>query len=198
MLVLTAQDAPAFDNWVSRRDSGVVRQSLDYSCGLAALATVLTHYYDTPVSERALLSEFRRFSAKTRSSGVDAAAGLSFEDLARLARGHGYRALGLSLGFTELQRLRRPAIVALDLGARRHFSVLRRAGPQSVSLADPSWGNRSMHRQAFIERFLNDANGTRGRALLILRQDAAAGRPSFLEARSAGAQLAPGLLNAAN
>ena len=182
-LGLHASHARGFTDWLSQRDAGVVRQTLDYSCGIASLATILSYYFNEPVSERALLAQF----AGDRPQ-------LSFEDLAQLARARGYRALGVSVSYADLQRLRHPAIVALDLGERQHFSVLRRARADGVSLADPSWGNHAMHREAFEARFAIDAERSRGRALVILAADGTPGDPDFLEARRPGPLVAPGLL----
>jgi predicted double-glycine peptidase len=136
-----------------------VRQSRDYSCGLAALATVLTRL-GSPVSEEELLEEIAR--------GDTIHPEVSFSDLARLARERGFRALGVAIAPDLLPRLRgRPAIVALNVDGSAHFSVLRAAHADgAVWLADPSWGNRRLAGWEF-ERYFS-ANGERGRVLLIV------------------------------
>ena len=42
-VILVATAAQAIESWVERRDEGVVKQSLDYSCGVASVATLLTY-----------------------------------------------------------------------------------------------------------------------------------------------------------
>jgi predicted double-glycine peptidase len=171
-----------------------VRQSLDYSCGAAALATVLTHYYGKPVTERSLLDELLGGRKERSLASPESASGLSFDDLATLARGRGFLGLGASVSFADLERLRHPVIVALDLDGREHFSVLRRAGAHSVALADPSWGNREMLTETFKKHFLNDAAGSRGRILVILDRTGEQADSAFMNAQGADALLAPGLL----
>ena len=180
---LYAAHARGVDDWLSQRDAGVVRQTLDYSCGIASLATILSYYFSEPVSEQALLTQYAGEKPD-----------ISFDDLAQLARARGYRALGVSVSYADLLRLRHPAIVALDLGERQHFSVLRRARADGVTLADPSWGNHAMHREAFEARFAIDAEQSRGRVLVILAADGAPGDPDFIDAPRPGALITPGLL----
>jgi hypothetical protein len=81
--------------------------------------------------------------------------GLSFADLQRLARDRGYPTLGVSLALDDLSRLRQPALVALTVSGRQHFSVLRGVDPGgAVHLADPSWGNRRLAPAEFATYFL--------------------------------------------
>lgn len=192
-----------------------MRQSLDYSCGAAALATILTHYYGAAVTERALLGDLlkkreeqadkggkegkeakdgKEWKEEQAGASASRSPGLSFDDLAMLARDRGFLALGVSAQYADLARLRHPAIVALDLEGRQHFSVLRRAGANSVALADASWGNRNMHAATFRQYFLHDAAGTRGRLLLILEKTGARGDETFMLAARPGALVVPGLL----
>jgi predicted double-glycine peptidase len=42
-------------SWKSIRDSRVVKQDLDYSCGAASIATLLSEYYQRPTSEKEIL-----------------------------------------------------------------------------------------------------------------------------------------------
>ena len=56
-LLATAPPSAGFENWVARRDAGVVRQARDYSCGLASLATLFALRGWPAASEEALLGE---------------------------------------------------------------------------------------------------------------------------------------------
>jgi predicted double-glycine peptidase len=154
---------------VTRRDRGVVRQQWDYSCGLAALATLLTHDYQAPVSEAALLEALQDRSpqdgAALRQTGV------SLADLAWLARRRGFRAAGLALQPSALARLERPAIVYLEQQGMPHFVVLRGLTADGAAfIADPSYGNRYMKAERFLRQFLPGGEGGgegRGRLLLL-------------------------------
>lgn len=163
----TAQPTYGFDNWLSLRDQGVVRQQRDYSCGAAALATLLTHYYHDPVSENALLQQAigQRVAG---NDGIHQPRGLSFLELAKLAQSRGYPAIGIDVFYTDLKKLAVPVIVALQIADRAHFTVLRKIDEQDrVFLADPSWGNRQLGRDEFLERFARDDALPRGRILII-------------------------------
>ncbi len=102
-----------FESWLERRDRGVVRQRFDFSCGVASLATILTHYFGDPVDEQTLLRELSEASGVTGREGQEHEGGVSFADLARLAVARGYVARGLSVEQGDLSRLRTPDIVAL-------------------------------------------------------------------------------------
>ena len=72
LAVATGQEKPGearFQSWVALRDAGVVRQRRDFSCGLASLATLLTHYYRIEVGEEALLDEVLSRGSVDRVTG---------------------------------------------------------------------------------------------------------------------------------
>ncbi|WP_439101230.1 C39 family peptidase [Congregibacter sp.] len=192
-LILFATPVQAFDNWVSLRDAGVVRQKQDFSCGAAALATVLTHFYREPVSEAVLLEQLisgRRDSGKEELEG----AALSFSDLAMLARSRDYSALGVAVAFEDLKRLALPVIVALNIEGRGHFSVLRRVdGDERVFLADPSWGNRQLGKRAFLTSFAGQGSDSQGRILIIGPKGGARGDESYRHRVPRRALMAPGV-----
>ena len=155
LLVAGACQAGApFESWLERRDKGVIRQQFDYSCGLAALATILTHHYADPVDELELLQALTIAAGTDGAGAGDRRVGVSFADLAALAGLRGYLARGLSLPLADLARLRQPVIVALSVNRRAHFSVLERVDARGVfHLADPSWGNRRLSAAEFRRYF---------------------------------------------
>ena len=79
-------------SWNSIRNEGVARQSLDMSCGAAALATLLTHYHGANVTERDVL----------RVVGLNA--DYSLTDLANAAAAFGFRSAALSVDIGALER----------------------------------------------------------------------------------------------
>jgi predicted double-glycine peptidase len=126
--------------WKELRDRELSKQRLDFSCGAAALATLLNHYYGMPTNEATVLSLLH-----TR----DAAA--SFKELADVARNHyGLQAQGYALSVDMLKTLRQPVMVYLKVRGSDHFSVLRGIDEHGqVWLADPSWGNRLLTAHQF-------------------------------------------------
>jgi predicted double-glycine peptidase len=150
----------------------VVRQARDFSCGIASLATLLRAWGIDAVTEAGLLRDLLADSERVSARRL-AQRGVSFAQLANLARRHGFSALGIDVATMDLQRLRHPVIVALDVGVGMHFSVLRGiTASGAVLLADPSWGNRWLSAWEFRRYYEDDAG--RGRLLLIHRPGAAA------------------------
>lgn len=145
---------------MARRDAGVVRQQRDFSCGTAALATVLSHYFLHPTSEEELLAALRIGEDGRRGSG-----GVSMRMLAELARERGFAARGVSVSAAALDALRAPAIAYLEHWGQPHFAVLRGVSSAAVELADPARGNIRLSRPAFAAQFLDDSG--RGRLLLL-------------------------------
>jgi len=53
----TVAGSVPIQTWKDRRDEGIVKQTLDASCGSAATATILRAFYGQDISERDILSE---------------------------------------------------------------------------------------------------------------------------------------------
>lgn len=166
VLALPSPPVSAFSDWVSRRDEGVVRQALDYSCGIAALATYLTHYWQQPVSEQDLLTLLVEEGDGWELPADWQSRGVSWRLLEQLAGRHGLQAAALSLPVDLLMSLRVPALVRLVVRGRAHFSVLRGVDPRGrLQLADPSWGNQVLSREAFVSLWALEAQ--RGTVMLF-------------------------------
>ncbi len=129
---------------------------MDYSCGAAALATLLREFYGVNANEAGVLQRMQKSEAA------------SFADLAAASDTYGFRAVGIRMPLTDLLRLKIPAIVHLVHRGEGHFSVIRGIRADGlVALADPSWGNRRLLRHQFVELWDAEGEGT-GKVLLIL------------------------------
>ncbi len=163
-------EGSGFRNWVALRDAGVVRQERDFSCGLAALATYLSYYLRTPVSEAELLALLDRSGDNWGLPAGWREQGVSYAVLRQLARHYGLEGVGMSVTPELLGSLTVPAIVRLEVHGVAHFSVLRgidRAG--RVQLADPSWGNQRLSREAFLPLWLDPALGGDAGTLMLFQ-----------------------------
>lgn len=153
-------------SWKSMRDTGVVKQDLDHSCGAASLATLLNSYYDQNLTEEALLKAMDKGDGRA-----------SFDDMARALPQFGFRAQGFAASWEQLVRLRMPVILYVKHRKDDHFTVLRGISGDTVWLADPSLGNRTYSRAQFLSIWqtrtgVND--GLAGKFLAVLP----AGTPS--------------------
>jgi uncharacterized protein len=136
------------------RDRAVVKQRGDYSCGAAALATLLTYYFGEATSEREILDML--MAQLTKEEQRDKVRrGFSLLDLKSAAQLKGYRAAGFKLTIEQLTQLAAPVIVFVQPMGYKHFAVLRGVDRGRVFLADPARGNLRMS----IARFLDEWDG---------------------------------------
>jgi len=136
------------------RDNDVVKQRLDYSCGAAALATLLRYYFNDATSEaqilKIIISKLTDDERRLKENR-----GFSLLDLKRAAEELGYRAAGFELRADDLTRLAAPVIVFIEPLEYKHFAVLRGIFAGRAYLADPARGNVRMT----VSRFLGEWKG---------------------------------------
>ena len=132
----------------------VLRQQFDYSCGAAALATLMTYYFGDETSERNIL-DLLKAALTPDELEVKKKRGFSLLDLRRVAQTKGYQAAGFKLTSEQLKQLATPVIVFLQPFDYKHFAVLRGIDRGRVFLADPSRGNLRMS----MGRFLTEWSG---------------------------------------
>ncbi len=139
------------------RDQYIVKQQLDYSCGAAALATLISYYFGEETSEREILDLLNvRLQALTKEEASrKKRVGFSLLDLKYAAYQRGYQAAGFRLSLQQLRQLKAPVIVFIRPFGYHHFAVLRGIAGTRVFLADPSRGNLSMS----VARFLDEYGG---------------------------------------
>ncbi len=146
-------------SWQALRNAQVVKQDFDYSCGAASLSTILNFQYGQMVSEETLLKAFDK---------TDAA---SFADMARVLPQFGFKGVGVALDYAQLAKLKIPVVVYLRYRGDDHFSVLRGIDAERVTLADPSWGNRTFYKADFMAMWhTREDEALPGKALLVLPQ----------------------------
>lgn len=124
-----------------RRLRQVVPQTLDYSCGAAALATVIRYHFGYPLTEKdAILGMFKHGEQKKIRQR-----GFSMLDMKRFAFQQGLKAKGYRVRDVDLlKQVNIPAIALIETNHYKHFVVIRHTDDHFVYLSDPSWGNRKM------------------------------------------------------
>ena len=159
------------------RDAGLVKQAFDYSCGSAALATLLTFALDDPVDEAWVLTAVLAPLA-TDAQAVLKKEGLSLLDLQRVAESRGHRAQGFRITSEGLAKVSRPVIVFIKPSGYPHFAVFKGVRNGRAYLADPSLGNLRMPLYRFIDMWA-DADG-RGVVFAVQRRQGPAPDASAL------------------
>lgn len=123
----------------------VVRQQYDYSCGSAALATLLHHHYGLPVGEAEVFESMYAAGDQAKIQKV----GFSLLDMKRYLAARGYAADGYHMTYEQLLGLRAPAITIIQVKAYRHFVVVKGVRPDRVLVGDPAEGLRTYSRRDF-------------------------------------------------
>ena len=135
----------------ARRYTATVRQQYDFSCGSAAIATLLTHHYKYPVNEDSVFAEMFRLGdqAKIRVEGF------SLLDMKRYLEAHGFHADGYQEPLDRLASAKIPAIALINEGGYNHFVVVKGLRDGRVLVGDPSGGTRSITQSAFQAMWIN-------------------------------------------
>ncbi|GAC1617846.1 MAG: C39 family peptidase [Vulcanimicrobiaceae bacterium] len=126
---------------VRERDfDGIVKQQTDFSCGAAVIATLFRDGFGAPVGESDVLQGMLNYTdpALVRSRGF------SLLDIKNYAKIVGLSSEGYEIDLAQLQKLRVPAIVLLNVGGYHHFAIIRRADERFAYVADPALGYRRL------------------------------------------------------
>jgi len=148
------QDGGFITHVVSVREARYVttlHQQYDFSCGSAAVATLLTYQYGQPVDEREVFGFMYQHGdqAKIRKEGF------SMLDMKRYLAAHGFQADGFEQPVDRLVREKLPAIVLLSERGYRHFVVVKGVGNGRVLVGDPAMGTRAISMERFRHLWVN-------------------------------------------
>ena len=134
-----------------QRFQKTVHQKYDFSCGSAALATLLTHHYNFPVSEQDVFREMfaRGDQAKIKKEGF------SLLDIKNYLANHGFDADGYVAEVDKLSSAGVPAIALIKEQGYYHFVVIKGLRNGRVLIGDPSSGTRSISKSRFAEIWAN-------------------------------------------
>jgi predicted double-glycine peptidase len=133
------------------RFTTTVRQQYDFSCGSAAVATLLTHHYGIPVTEREVFAQMfeRGDQAKIRKQGF------SMLDMKRYLESRGLHADGFEQPLERLEQEGLPAIVLLSERGYKHFVVVKGIARGRVLVGDPAMGTRAISFDRFSHLWVN-------------------------------------------
>ena len=154
---------------VSMREARFQRtlhQQYDFSCGSAAVATLLTHHYADPVTEEFVFEQMYKQGdqQKIRKEGF------SLLDIKRFLASRGFLADGFQLPLDKLAEAGFPAIVLVAEKGYRHFVVVKGLNQSRVLIGDPAGGTRAMPRAGFEAIW-------QGRLLFVIHGRAAPSAP---------------------
>ena len=134
-----------------RRFTDIVEQKTDFSCGAAALATVLRQAYWLDVNEDQIIKGM----LQNADQDLVRTQGFSMLDMKRYVESIGMRARGYRIPAQSLESVNIPVVVLLDIRGYKHFVVLQRTQKDWVYIGDPVLG----HKRYSHEDFLKGWNG---------------------------------------
>jgi predicted double-glycine peptidase len=127
------------ESFQEKKYRATVAQQYDFSCGSAALATLLTYNYNIPVGEPEVFQSMFENGDKK----VIAESGFSLLDIKNYLARRGLEANGYRAPLSKLTAVRLPAIVLVNVRGYSHFVVLEGVRDGWVLLSDPANGMRS-------------------------------------------------------
>ncbi|MDI1303040.1 MAG: C39 family peptidase [bacterium] len=134
-----------------RKFINLVEQKTDFSCGAAAMATLLNQAYGLQFTEADVINGML---AEADVEQVHKQ-GFSMLDMKRYALSIGLRARGYRIQPEQLEKVRIPSIVLLDVRGYKHFVVMQVSSHDWVYIGDPVLG----HKKMTLEEFAKGWNG---------------------------------------
>lgn len=123
----------------------VVKQQYDFSCGSAALASLLTHHYDMPLTEATIFEEMFKFGDKIKIEEK----GFSMLDMKSFLARRGLSADGYELKISDVAKLEMPSIALVNYNGYNHFVVVKGSRDDKILIGDPSIGLHIMNDELF-------------------------------------------------
>jgi len=152
-----------------QRFSSIMQQQYDFSCGSAAVASLLSYHYGHPVTEQEVFTGMFSLAdpEKVRQEGF------SMLDMKRFLESEGYQADGFRMPLAGLRdKVRLPVIVLVNMNGFRHFVVIKGISEKEVFVGDPARGLKAYSRAEFEGYW----NGT----AFVIRSNIQQGRGTFL------------------
>ncbi len=128
------------------QNRNIVHQGHDYSCGSAALATLLNFYLGESFTETQVIQGLMQYGNAQKIAQRRA---FSLLDMKQFVNRLGYKGAGYKADIQDLIELEMPCIVPIEFLGYRHFTVFRGIHGNHVFLSDPFRGNTSYTIQTF-------------------------------------------------
>jgi predicted double-glycine peptidase len=127
------------------RYTRMIKQQYDFSCGAAAVASLLSYHYGHKTDEASVLKSMYEAGDKEKIHKQ----GFSMLDMQKYLQGLGYNAQGYRAPLSKLVQVGVPAIVLINHRGYMHFVILKGVTASRVLIGDPSSGTRIMSREEF-------------------------------------------------
>ncbi|PLW81885.1 peptidase C39 [Kineobactrum sediminis] len=152
-------------SFAERKFETIYRQQYDFSCGSAALASLLTFHYQDTVSEIDVFLDMFEHGDQEKIQHQ----GFSMLDMKHYLERRGYSANGFKV---SLDRLNIPAITIINQNGYLHFVIVKGLSPTEVLVGDPSVGVKRLEKKKFNEMW-------ESRILFLVENKATVGAASY-------------------
>jgi uncharacterized protein len=129
-----------------------LHQKYDFSCGSAAVATLLTYNYGWKVDESTV---FQAMFAKGNQEKIRQE-GFSMLDMKNYLDSQGFDAKGVEATLDDLADAKVPAIALINENGYSHFVVIKGLRDGNVLIGDPAQGTRVIPRSNFERYWTNN------------------------------------------
>jgi predicted double-glycine peptidase len=146
----------------------VVRQEHDFSCGSAAVATLLTYHYGRRTTEREAFEAMYAVGDKVKIQRE----GFSLLEMKTYLESLGYQADGFRVSLEKVARVGVPVIVLIETRGYKHFVVIKGLQDGRVLVGDPARGVEVMAQADFLQLW-------KDRIVFAIRNADATGRQHF-------------------
>jgi len=146
-------------SFVELRFKTVYKQRYDFSCGSAALASLLAFHYDDEVDEQSVFKDMYAAGDKEKIHNQ----GFSLLDMKIYLDQRGYRSNGFKISLDQLIKAEVPAITIINNNGYFHFIIIKGLNEQEVLVGDPAVGVKVIARDEFEKMW--------GNRILFLIQD---------------------------
>jgi predicted double-glycine peptidase len=145
-------NARPIESYRAAKFKNIVKQKLEFSCGAASLATILTYYWGRPTQEAEILELVEpRYPGALHEELKNE--GMSADDIAYAASRLKFQAVPVAVAPQQLKNLKAPVIIHTKRGKIEHFSVLKYVDNRRYLLADSIVGNRILNEREFNAQY---------------------------------------------
>ena len=114
----------------------VIRQQYDFSCGSAAVATLLSYHYGHQMPERPIFGAMWAVGDQPLIRKM----GFSMLDIKQYLDSLGFKTQGFRLSLDQLRAVDHPGIIILNLRGYKHFVVVKGVTKDQILVGDPMIG----------------------------------------------------------
>lgn len=129
----------------------IYKQQYDFSCGSAALASLLTFHYDDRVDEFTVFKDMFEHGEQDKIRKH----GFSLLDMKHFLSRRGYQSNGFRISLEQLSKASLPAITIINKKGYRHFVVVKGSSDKEVLFGDPTLGLKVINIEDFKEMWGN-------------------------------------------